>query len=232
MKSANSGALPESIMPDRPSPNFGKRADDVPIDMLVLHYTGMKDAELALDRLCDPTAEVSAHYCVDEDGTIFTLVDEKHRAWHAGVSYWRGETDINSRSIGVEIVNPGHEFGYRPFPEAQMAALIPLCQQILSRHPIPARNVVGHSDTAPDRKQDPGELFDWCRLASEGIGLWPEPANPGDQSLDSLLAAFGYNMRAGGYIAAFQRHFRPKAITGGQDAESLRIAAGLIDLIS
>lgn len=218
-------------MHEHPSPSFGIRADDTPIDMLVLHYTGMQDAESALDRLCDPLAEVSAHYCIDEDGTVYKLVDEQHRAWHAGVSYWRGETDINSRSVGIELVNPGHEFGYRAFPEPQMAALIPLCQEILARHPIPARNVVAHSDIAPARKMDPGELFDWPRLATAGIGVWPEPSDPEDRSLDSMLAVYGYDIRAYEMIAAFQRHFRPAGVTGKADEDSCRIAAGLIDLV-
>jgi N-acetylmuramoyl-L-alanine amidase len=157
----------------RSSPNFDSR-DGQTVDMLVLHYTGMKTAAEALERLCDPTAKVSAHYVVDEDGSIIQLVDEASRAWHAGVSSWRGHTNINQRSIGIEIVNPGHVFGYRTFPAAQMKSVVELCTQILARHAIPARNVVGHSDVAPARKQDPGELFDWALLAKHGIGLWPK----------------------------------------------------------
>jgi N-acetylmuramoyl-L-alanine amidase len=155
-----------------PSPNFNDREGHA-VDMLVLHYTGMKSGLNAIDRMCDTTAEVSAHYMIEEDGRIFQLVDESMRAWHAGKSYWRGHTNINQRSIGIELVNPGHEFGYRDFPEVQMQSVIWLCKEILVRHDIPARNVVGHSDVAPVRKDDPGERFPWQRLAGEGIGLWP-----------------------------------------------------------
>src|SRR5262249_42163258 len=144
------------------------------IDMLVLHYTGMQSAAAAIDRLCDPAAKVSAHYLIEEDGTAWRLVDETRRAFHAGVSFWQGTTDVNSASIGIELVNPGHEWGYRPFPDAQMQTLETLAQEILRRHAIPPDRVVGHSDVAPARKQDPGELFDWRRLADAGIGLWPE----------------------------------------------------------
>jgi len=157
----------------RPSPNHNERPTGTAINMLVLHYTGMKSCEAALGRLCDENAQVSAHYLIDEDGTLYHLVDESRRAWHAGVSSWRGITDVNAHSIGIELVNPGHEHGYRDFPEVQMVALIDLCKDVLSRHAIPAQNVVGHSDVAPERKQDPGELFDWQRLASNGIGMWP-----------------------------------------------------------
>lgn len=153
----------------RPSPNYNERPAGTAIDMLVLHYTGMKSCAAALDRLCDETAEVSAHYLIDEDGTLYQLVDEARRAWHAGVAVWNGNTNINDRSIGIELVNPGHEFGYRKFPEAQMLTLITLCKEIIARHPISPADVVGHSDVAPDRKQDPGELFDWQRLVDEGI---------------------------------------------------------------
>jgi N-acetylmuramoyl-L-alanine amidase len=142
--------------------------------MVVLHYTGMQTMQEALDRLCDPAAEVSAHYLIDEDGTVIRLVPEEKRAWHAGRSYWRGITDVNSASIGIEIVNPGHEFGYRPFTDAQMESLIPLLSSIMARHNIEPANVVGHSDVAPARKQDPGELFEWELLARYGLAL-PTP---------------------------------------------------------
>ena len=165
-------------MIDRPSPNHGPRRDGAAIDMLILHYTGMTTAAAALDRLCDPKTEVSAHYLIDEDGTVWRLVPEDRRAWHAGRAYWAGETDINSRSIGIELVNPGHEHGYRVFPEPQMTALIALSQGILSRHPIPPHRILAHSDVAPDRKLDPGELFDWRRLAMAGIGLWSDALWP------------------------------------------------------
>lgn len=164
---------------DLPSPNFDSR-DGQPVDMLVLHYTNMPTGKEALDRLCDPTAKVSAHYMVDEDGTVYRLVAEENRAWHAGVSYWRGNSNINQRSIGIEMANPGHTWGYRPFPPAQMESVIELCKGIVSRHAIPARNVVGHSDICPNRedKMDPGVLFDWKGLAEQGIGLWPTSPSP------------------------------------------------------
>lgn len=149
------------------SSNYNERADSVDPSMIVIHYTGMKNAEVALRRLCDPIAEVSAHYVIDEDGTLYQLVDEDKRAWHAGVSLWEGETDINSISIGIELVNPGHEFGYREFPLAQMQVLALLCKDIMGRHFI--KTVLGHSDVAPGRKIDPGELFDWKWLAENGV---------------------------------------------------------------
>ena len=157
---------------ERPSPTRAARAVDVPIDTLVLHYTGMRSAEAALDRLCDAEARVSSHYVVEEDGTIWRLVPEELRAAHAGVSFWRGHAGLNERSVGIEIVNPGHEWGYRDFPALQLAATCDLCLSILSRHPIPARNVVAHSDIAPDRKEDPGERFDWGGFAANGVGMW------------------------------------------------------------
>lgn len=224
---------------ERPSPNHDGRGA-APVDMLVLHYTGMARCADALARLCDPDAKVSAHWLVDEDGTVYRLVDEERRAWHAGVAHWRGHDDVNARSIGIELHNPGHEFGYRPFPEPQMAALIPLCRAILARHPIPERNVVGHSDVAPARKLDPGELFDWPRLAAEGIGLWPgavapAAAVPDAGAVQARLAAFGYGVSRSGAldeqtraaVAAFQRHFRPARVTGEFDAET----AGVLDAL-
>jgi N-acetylmuramoyl-L-alanine amidase len=224
---------------ERPSPNRGPRPPGTAIDTLVLHYTGMRSAAEALDRLCDPAAKVSAHYAIGEDGTVWRLVPEALRAWHAGVSFWRGESNLNDRSIGIELVNPGHEFGYRPFPEPQMAALIALCRGILARHPIPPGRVVGHSDIAPTRKQDPGELFDWKRLAAAGIGAWPRiallraPASVGDaDTLEAvaLLGRIGYDTGAlegesdGTLIAAFrafQRRFRPARVDGILDGETL-----------
>ena len=157
---------------EEPSPNFNERR--LPVSMIVLHYTGMQSAAEALERLKDPAAEVSAHYLIDEDGTVIRLVDEAKRAWHAGRSFWRGITDVNSASVGIELVNPGHEFGYRPFPDAQMEALVPLLADIVRRHDIPRANVVGHSDVAPARKIDPGELFDWDMLARYNLTL-PRP---------------------------------------------------------
>lgn len=215
-------------MIERPSPNCGPRPDGVPVDMLVLHYTGMRSAEEALERMCEPSARVSAHYCIDEDGTVTRLVPEDKSAWHAGVSYWRGETGINDRSIGIELVNPGHEFGYRPFPEVQITALTLLASAILRRHPIPGRNVVGHSDIAPSRKRDPGELFDWPRLARVGIGLWPQklPGEPGD--VPRMLVEYGYRAEEEGVVKAFQRHFRPSRVDGMPDAETAGLLAGLL----
>jgi N-acetylmuramoyl-L-alanine amidase len=219
---------------DLPSPNCEPRPPGASIDILLLHYTGMKSAAAALERLCDPAAKVSAHYLIDEDGAIVRLVPENMRAWHAGVASWRGASDINDRSIGIELVNPGHEFGYRPFPEAQMAALEALARDILARHPIPPARVLAHSDVAPGRKQDPGELFDWARLARAGIGIWPgdaaSEARPSSAAeLQSLLAAYGYGVpQSGAYdaetaaaVTAFQRHFRPARVDGIADAETI-----------
>jgi len=214
------------------SPNFGPRCEKTPVDMLVFHYTGMQTAQSAINRLCDPKSNVSAHYCIDENGFIFSLVDEDKRAWHAGKSFWRGETDINSRSIGIEIVNPGHYFGYRPFPQTQMNSVVNLSKDILSRYPIPPWNVVGHSDIAPDRKLDPGEFFNWKKLAAAGIGVWPTPLASNQCNLKSTLATYGYDGEARNTIEAFQRHFRPSAITGKSDEESCRIAAGLLDMVT
>lgn len=226
---------------DAPSPNHEPRPVGTSIDMLVVHYTGMETGEAALARLRDPAAKVSAHYMIEEDGRIFRLVAEDRRAWHAGVSFWAGNTDVNSRSIGIEIVNPGHEFGYRPFPAAQMEAFVVLARQILARHPIPPRNVVGHSDVAPSRKTDPGELFDWERLARLGIGLWPSVSPPVEVAFHAakheisadaittaqrLLAEYGYGVADGALdatgkvIEAFQRHFRPARVDGVLDGET------------
>lgn len=214
------------------SPNFQPRPDGTVIDMLVLHYTGMRSAEAALERLCDPASEVSAHYLIDEAGKVFALVDEPDRAWHAGVSSWRGEPNVNSRSIGIELVNPGHEFGYRPFPSAQMAALADLAHGILARWPIPARNVVGHSDVAPRRKQDPGELFDWYWLAQRGIGLWPKPGHSEVGEAAALLAEYGYDIAdPTAALVAFQRHFRPLGCDGVADDETLALLNGLVALL-
>ena len=221
----------------RPSPNHNARPTGTPIDSLVLHYTGMQSAEAALARLCDAAARVSSHYLLDEDGTIWQLVPDERRAWHAGPSFWRGHTDINSRSIGIEIVNPGHEWGYRAFPAAQMQALVDLCRELLARHPILRQNVVAHSDIAPDRKQDPGELFEFSLLARHGIGIFP--AGVADLGVADIvsdaaglapvranLAAVGYDVAGEGawdsrlatILAAFQRHWRPEAVTGKADA--------------
>ena len=206
---------------ERPSPNFDARL--VPADILLLHYTGMQSAEAALERLCDPVAKVSCHWLIEEDGTVHRLVAEQHRAWHAGKSFWAGERDINGRSIGIELVNPGHDWGYRPFPAAQMDALAALATGILRRHAIPATRILAHSDVAPDRKQDPGELFDWAWLAARGIGLWPAadaPAAAGDPA--ALLVALGHEAATVEDVIAFQRRYRPSAINGIIDAETAR----------
>jgi N-acetylmuramoyl-L-alanine amidase len=206
------------------------------VDMLILHYTGMKSAREAIDRLRDPEARVSSHYVVDEDGEILRLVPEERRAWHAGVSYWRGHNTLNDRSVGIEIVNPGHEWGYRDFPALQMAAVCDLCLSILSRHPVPARNVVAHSDVAPDRKEDPGEKFRWEDLARDGVGIWPiRVPNLGSggvitdatrlRPVRKALAQVGYCTVPEGaldpalstVLRAFQRHWRPEAVTGQAD---------------
>jgi len=229
---------------DLPSPNHNARPDGAAIDTLVLHYTGMRTAREAIDRLRDPApptgVPVSSHYIIEEDGTVFRLVEEERRAWHAGVSSWRGRNGLNDCSIGIEIVNPGHEFGYRDFPVLQLATLCDLCLSILSRHPIPARNVVAHSDIAPERKQDPGELFDWEGMAVNGVGLWPRDVpdlGTGEavrdaaslRSVRAALGAIGYRVEAEGgpdaalasVLRAFQRHWRPEAVTGEADAGTL-----------
>ncbi len=215
---------------DRRSPNFDARGTTV-VDMLVLHYTGMRSAAAALDRLTDPAAEVSAHYVIDEDGAIHALVDEKDRAWHAGRAHWRGHTNINARSIGIEIVNPGHEFGYREFPPAQMAAVTALSREVLARHPVPARNVVGHSDVAPSRKQDPGELFDWAGLAAAGVGLWPtgRMSSPlSESAVPAALRDIGYDVSdLAAAVTAFQRHFRPADVGGKADEETRSVIAAV-----
>lgn len=230
---------------DRPSPNHDARPEGQAVDILLLHYTGMRSAAEALDRLGDPAAKVSAHYLIEEDGTPWRLVPEARRAWHAGVGSWAGATDINARSIGIELVNPGHEFGYRPFPEAQMAALEILAQGILARHPIPPRRVLGHSDVAPLRKEDPGELFDWARLARAGIGLWPEGPQTKDGPAPDLarlqadLSRYGYGVPQSGaldeatraVVTAFQRHFRPVRVDGVPDAGTAARLATLLTLI-
>ncbi len=223
---------------DAPSPNFGARL--APPDMIVLHYTGMKSGAAALARLTDPVANVSAHYLVEEDGRVFALVEEARRAWHAGVSSWRGATDINGLSVGVEMVNPGHEFGYRPFPKAQVAAVIELISEIRGRWTIPEERILGHSDVAPHRKADPGELFPWKRLAKAGHGLWVEPRDaPGPTleagekglavlALQGALAKWGYDCEASGrydgptaqVVRAFQRHWVQNRFDGAADGET------------
>ena len=236
---------------ERPSPNFNERQGDAPVDILVLHYTGMQSAEAALKLLTNVEGKVSSHYAVDEDGTIYSLVPENMRAWHAGVSSWGGATDINSRSIGIEIVNPGHEFGYRPFTAIQIAAVIELCKGILRRWPITPARVLAHSDVAPGRKIDPGELFPWDELARHGIGRWPQPqtvssglpsVGPGESGervlrLQGDLARYGYGLETTGVfdersqivISALQRHFRRSRFDGIADGETQLILADLLN---
>lgn len=216
----------------RPSPNFNERPAGVTPSILVLHYTGMPTAEGAMALLTEPDApkRVSAHYTLDEDGTFYAHVPEHLRAWHAGVSWWRGADDVNSRSIGIEIVNPGHEWGYRPFPRKQIDALIALGKDIVARHGIKPQNVIGHSDVAPGRKIDPGELFPWRRLAGHGLGIWPargKAAVPDDPAhLAAALRRIGYGVP--GEVATplpavlkeFQRHWRPGLVDGLADLET------------
>jgi N-acetylmuramoyl-L-alanine amidase len=210
-------------MIDTPSPNFDERS--LPVSMIVLHYTGMPDAAGAIARLTSPEAKVSAHYLIAEDGQVVRMVDERKRAWHAGASSWRGVTDVNSASVGIEIVNPGHEFGYRPFPDEQIAALIPLVSAIKDRHGIGRGNVVGHSDIAPARKSDPGELFPWEALARRRLAL-PSPVRDlmdpfwTDAGFILALERFGYDVaEQKKAVIAFQRRFRPDRIDGIIDGE-------------
>jgi N-acetylmuramoyl-L-alanine amidase len=225
--------MPDGLaITDAPSPNFDDRV--LPITMIVLHYTGMESGAAAIARLRDAEAKVSAHYVVEEDGTILRLVDEDKRAWHAGRSHWRGIADVNSASIGIEIVNPGHEFGYRNFPDVQMGALIPLVADIKERHGITRGNVVGHSDVAPARKQDPGELFNWHALARLRLAL-PRPTrhlvDPGwpDAGFMLALERFGYNVEdREAAVTAFQRRFRPEMIDGEVDGECRSILLALL----
>ena len=223
-------------MRDRASPNHDARPDGVRPDMLVMHYTGMTSAAAAIERLCDPAARVSSHYVVEEDGKVWRLVAEERRAWHAGESSWAGRHNLNAYSIGIEIVNPGHEFGYRPFPAVQMAAVTELAKEICARRPIPPRYIVGHSDVAPHRKQDPGELFDWKGLARHGIGLWPDFTNAqltppdGIAGIQTALKTIGYELAVSGaldqrteqVLVAFQRRFRAENCAGGLDPEAAR----------
>lgn len=230
------------------SPNFNARRGGIAPDMVILHYTGMTSATAAIERLCDSSAQVSSHYLIGRDGICVRMVPEAARAWHAGASSWRGDTDINSRSIGIELVNPGHAHGYIDFPEAQMAALLRLLADIHARQAIAPGLVLGHSDIAPDRKQDPGERFDWPRLAAAGFGLWVPPApvaagellmrrssGPKVRSLQKQLIAIGFGLVQTGEfdlateqaVTAFQRHWRPETIDGRADISTLKTLARL-----
>lgn len=226
----------------RPSPNADERPDDCVVDCLILHYTGMQSAEAAIQRLCDPAAKVSAHYLIDADGSVLRLVEDDRRAWHAGVSFWQGREQLNDVSIGIEVVNPGHEWGYRPFTEAQYQALECLGPMIMNRWSIPRSRVLAHSDVAPDRKEDPGELFDWQRLARAGVGVWPEEGLGEPRSLAAIqmqLATIGYRIPTHGdrdvetckVLMAFQRHFRPERVGGDLDQQTLARLDGLLSTL-
>ncbi|WP_421694701.1 N-acetylmuramoyl-L-alanine amidase [Aestuariivirga sp.] len=224
--------------------NVEPRRNGRAVDMLLLHYTGMVSAAAACELLCSAQSGVSCHYLVDEDGTITQMVGEEMRAWHAGVSRWQAESDTNSRSIGIEIQNPGHLLGYRDFPPAQMRAVVALAQDILTRHSIPAANVLAHSDVAPGRKIDPGERFDWALLHAAGVGHWVPPSPPDEQALEAatlrdfqlLLNAYGYDIAPTGELDvqtakvtdAFQRHFRPGMVSGVPDRSTLLTAERLV----
>jgi N-acetylmuramoyl-L-alanine amidase len=231
------------------SPNHGERLATSSPSLLILHYTGMPDGQGALERLADPAAEVSCHYLVGEDGEVVQMVPEARRAWHAGRSNWEGVTDINSHSIGIEIVNPGHEWGYRDFPPGQMASVRSLCRDIVHRHGIAPQHVLGHSDIAPLRKTDPGERFDWAGLAAAGVGLYVPPVpikggrffSPGEtgqpiEALQAMFSLFGYGLEITGVydalteavVTAFQRHFRPARFDGICDASTIETLRNLI----
>jgi N-acetylmuramoyl-L-alanine amidase len=233
-----------------PSPNHGERSDGQRPDMIVLHYTGMPSAAGALERLCSAGSEVSAHYLVFEDGRVVQLVPEHRRAWHAGLSSWAGENDINSCSIGIEIANPGHDYGYPEFPRRQIAAVTALCRGIQTRHVIAPARVLAHSDVAPSRKQDPGEKFPWETVWDSGVGHWVPPAPWRDDgavlalgdrgeavtALQEALAKYGYGVPVSGYydsathavVKAFQRHFRPQRIDGVADLSTRETLRELI----
>jgi N-acetylmuramoyl-L-alanine amidase len=233
-----------------PSPNHGVRKGEARPVMIVLHYTGLANAEAALKMLCSAQSELSAHYIVLEDGLIVQCVAEARRAWHAGLSSWAGETDINSHSIGIEIVNPGHELGYPDFTGAQIESVIALCDDIVARQRISRHRVLGHSDVAPSRKRDPGEKFPWRLLYESGLGHWVEPEpiaensevlGPGDagqsvRALQTALSEYGYgaavnavyDVLTGDVVTAFQRHFRPAKIDGIADASTIKTLDDLL----
>ncbi|WP_300531594.1 N-acetylmuramoyl-L-alanine amidase [Maricaulis sp.] len=213
---------------DTPSPNFNDRK--LPVSLIILHYTGMKDGPTALARMCDEDAQVSAHYMVEEDGRIFRLVAEDKRAWHAGVSSWGGKSDINSASVGIEIVNGGHDFGLPDFPQVQIDAVIALTREVMQRHRIKPAQVIGHSDIAPGRKIDPGEVFPWNQLVSAGCALSPADLRPDGLDCEAALKAIGYGLEPGlpAVVEAFQRRYRPASITGIIDDETEALIAGVL----
>ena len=216
--------MSELVHSERLSPNYDER--DAPVSMVVVHYTEMENADAALERLTDPESKVSAHYLISEAGEVTRLVPEDKRAWHAGVSYWRGEADVNAVSVGIELDHPGHKFGYREFADAQIAALVPLLHAIVKRHDVPRANVVGHSDVAPQRKIDPGELFPWARIAELGLCI-PRPTKlelgdpfDNDSAFYLALERYGYDVSDGRKaVEAFQRRWRPEQIDGVIDGE-------------
>jgi N-acetylmuramoyl-L-alanine amidase len=236
---------------ERPSPNHGERKSG-PVDILLLHYTGMPDDEQACAWLCNEQSHVSSHYFVHADGRVIALVPDGRRAWHAGASTWGGETDINSRSIGIEIANAGHPGGLPDYPDPQIEALIALCRDIVGRRPIPPHRVLAHSDVAPGRKLDPGERFPWGRLAAAGVGHWVEPVaavegsvcrandtGPAVQALQQMLALYGYGIEVTGIfdrrtadvVAAFQRHFRPAKVDGVADRSTVETLKRLLEAL-
>ncbi|SJZ63920.1 peptidoglycan recognition protein family protein [Consotaella salsifontis] len=224
------------------SPNHDERRSGARLDTIILHYTGMANAAAAVEHLASPESKVSCHYVVHEDGHVLQMVPEARRAWHAGAGSWRGRGDVNSFSVGIEIVNPGHEYGYRPFPPKQIMAVAELCRDVSARHGISAESILAHSDTAPARKQDPGELFPWDALFREGVGHWAAPEPLGDgrhfglgdrgqpvEAFQALLAAYGYEVEIDGNFGpatrlvtlAFQRHFRQSRVDGVADASTV-----------
>lgn len=243
------------FLPDHPgaevrvSPNFGPRHETSAPSMIILHYTGMQTGDGAEAWLCDPASEVSSHYLVHENGHVVQMVRESDRAWHAGKSSWRGVTDINSMSVGIEIVNPGHVLGYRPFPGRQIDAVIDLCRGIIERYGIAPEFVLAHSDVAPGRKVDPGEKFPWSRLFETGIGNFVKAApirqgsvlrggdsGPAVEELQSMLALYGYGVDITGIfdrqteivVEAFQRHFRPRRVDGIADGSTRRTLSRIL----
>jgi N-acetylmuramoyl-L-alanine amidase len=239
------------VIEDRASPNHSERMEE-PVDILLLHYTGMPDDEQALAWLCYPKSKVSSHYFVHKDGRVTSLVPEERRAWHAGEARWGTSTDINSRSIGIEIANGGHPGGLPEYPDAQIEALITLCGGIVGRHPIPPHRVLAHSDVSPGRKLDPGERFPWSRLAAAGVGHFVEPAPIGDgrffqkgdrgapiEALQAMLALYGYGIEVTGdfdqrtedVVAAFQRHFRQSRVDGIADRSTVETLKTLLEAL-
>lgn len=236
----------------RVSPNFGPRIGVSRPDMIILHYTGMKSGAAAEAWLCAPESQVSSHYLVHQDGGVVQMVRESDRAWHAGKSFWQGVTDINSHSVGIEIVNPGHEFGYRGFPRRQIDAVTSLCRGIIDRHRIAPHRVLAHSDVAPGRKVDPGEKFPWRQLAEAGVGHFVAPARSGGkpvlgqgdrgeavETLQSMLSLYGYGVDitsvfdqpTGVVVAAFQRHFRPRRVDGLADRSTVDTLRRLLETL-